>query len=59
MPLMLKRFAAAVAAVLIAFGGTACDPSTGGGSGGSVDDSGPHGIIPMPMPGGGTNFIVF
>ncbi|AEK09874.1 hypothetical protein FGG30_gp064 [Mycobacterium phage Pixie] len=56
---MLKRIAAAVAAVLIAFGGTACDPSTGGGSGGSVDDSGPHGIIPMPMPGGGTNFIVF
>uniref|UniRef100_A0AAU8GP97 Lipoprotein n=1 Tax=Mycobacterium phage Pharb TaxID=3136626 RepID=A0AAU8GP97_9VIRU len=56
---MLKRIAAAVAAVLIAFGASACDPSTGGSSGGSGDDSGPHGIIPMPMPGGGTNFLIF
>ncbi|WNM69006.1 hypothetical protein SEA_TRIBLETROUBLE_65 [Mycobacterium Phage TribleTrouble] len=56
---MLKGIAAAVAAVLIALGATGCDPSTGGSSSPSEPDSTPHGIIPMPMPGGGTNFIIF
>ncbi|QIG61568.1 hypothetical protein SEA_XIMENITA_59 [Mycobacterium phage Ximenita] len=45
---MIRRIAAAVAAVLIALGAAGCDGDTGGGDTGG--NTGPNGVIFVPQP---------